>query len=41
MCLRQNLKIGKRDHPLEEAHRHMAVRIISDIKTNEFNKKFN
>lgn len=41
MCLRQNLKIGKRDHPLEEAHRQMAVRIISDIKTNEFNKKFN
>ena len=41
MCLRQNLEIGKRDHPLEEAHRQMAVRIISDIKTNEFNKKFN
>ena len=40
MCLRKGFKIGIKDHPLEDAHSHMANRIIEDIKKNEFHKEF-
>jgi len=40
MCLRRGLKIGQKDHPLEDAHAAMAQRIIKDIKNNEFHKEF-
>jgi len=33
-----NCGIGPKDHPLEDAHRLMAERIIGDIKKNEFLK---
>ena len=38
MTQRLNLPIGVKDHPLEEAHKAMAERIIGDIKKNEFLK---
>jgi|TARA_R110000851_G_scaffold65319_1_gene148440 hypothetical protein len=37
---RLKLPIGPKDHPLEQAHAHMARRIITDIKNNEFNTAF-
>ena len=40
MCLRKGFRIGPKDHPLEDAHGHMANRIIKDIKNNEFHKEF-
>ena len=41
LCTRKRLKIGPKDHPLEDGHEHMARRIIEDIKNNEFHKEFN
>lgn len=38
-CKLNNLKIGKKDHPLEEAHEWMAEKIIKDIKKNGLDER--
>ena len=38
-CALHNLKIGPRDHPLEEAHEWMADKIIKDMKKDAAFKK--
>lgn len=39
LCKQNDLPIGEKDHPLEEAHEFMADKIIKDIKKNGFDKK--
>lgn len=38
LCKLNNLPIGEKDHPLEEAHAWMAEKIIKDIKKKKYDR---